>query len=68
MCRMHDPVEVSIEEEGDLATIIYYPEWLDAQKVMEEIQNDPFMGGIVAELQQGNQSKLGFSFCNGVLC
>ena len=43
-----------------LATIVLRPEWWDAKKIMEEIQHDPFLRNIVAELQQGKPSKAGF--------
>jgi hypothetical protein len=64
---MYDVGESLVSQEMMFSAMVYYSEWLDARKVMEEIENDQFLKGIVADLQQGKPSKMGFSFCNGVL-
>jgi hypothetical protein len=51
LSRMHDPIEMSENQEECLSTMVFRPEWWDAKKIMEEIQQDPFLRNIMAELQ-----------------
>lgn len=54
-------------EEATLQTLVHYPSWVDSEKVLEEVHQDPNLREVIAALQQGKESKKGFSYSNGVL-
>jgi hypothetical protein len=60
LSRMHDVGESSENQEIGLAAMVYFPWWLDVQKVMECIRSDPSFKEIVDDLLHRKLSEAGY--------
>lgn len=56
-----------MHEEATLQTLIHYPAWLESEQVLVEVHQDPKLMDIITALQQGAETRRGFSYSNGVL-
>lgn len=56
-----------MHEEATLQTLIHYPAWLESEQVLAEVHQDPKLMDIITALQQGAETRRGFSYSNGVL-
>lgn len=54
-------------EEVEFATMVHYPDWPEGREVIEEVHRDEELNEIMTALQQGGDTKQGFSYNNGVL-
>lgn len=54
-------------EEGEFSSLIFTPIWSEGQKLLEEVHNDAKLKTIISDLQQGKDTRRGFTYNNGVL-
>lgn len=59
LSRMHETTA--------LGAMLHYPEWIGSKEVVEEVHKDAMWLKIIADLQEGNQTKPGFAYRSGVL-
>lgn len=59
LSRMH--------ENNEFSGMIFTPNWVEGQRVIDEVHKDEKLTGIIADLQQGKESKRGFTYKDGVL-
>ena len=54
-------------DEGEMNSIISYPLWVDKKKLLDEIDTDPYIQKLIAEVQETPEKRPGFYVKQGVL-